>query len=138
MSSSENGITEQPRKRASNAHRTAHGKSGEHDYDVSFYAGFASSVTVNETELYRQPADETFVLPAGTSRPWSSHAVEIRSSKGYTVVLHIDDPAHVVDRIELYLRDPGTEPKPRGGIAAQQAGDKVVVDNTPTVCPPVC
>ena len=139
MSTTETEATESHRPAPSNPHGTARGKSGEHEYHLSFYPGFASGISVNGTDIYRQRKGEFFVLPAGTERPWSSHAVEIKSpTKGYTVVLHVDDPDHVVDRIEVRLRDPGTGPKAGGGVIAAQAGDTVVIDNTPTVCPPVC
>ncbi|HET7232084.1 MAG TPA: hypothetical protein VFJ16_18905 [Longimicrobium sp.] len=140
MSTNETEAVESHRPAPSNPHGTARGKSGDHEYHLSFYPGFASGISVNGTDIYRQGKDDRFVLPAGTERPWSSHAVEIKSpTKGYTVVLHVDDPDHVVDRIEMRLRDPGTQASAGGGVfAAQQTGDTVVIDNSAMTCPPNC
>lgn len=112
----------------------AQGKVNGHDYDVEFYPGFASAVSVNGSQLYRQTG--SFVLPAGDKQPWSSHAVKIScASQGYTLVLNVEDPNYVIDKIELTLRDPGGK---GGGVTAQQAGTKVTVDNAAATCPPVC
>jgi hypothetical protein len=119
------------------SHRVEKKKCGDHDYEVGFYPGFASRIQVNGTEVYKQ--DETFVLPAGTNKPLSSHAVQIKSTKGYEVVLHFDDPHHVVDQIVVKLRDPEAS-SPNGGVHANQnsGGDEVTIDNTAHTCPPHC
>jgi hypothetical protein len=138
MSSVENSTHSRPQPSAS--HRVEHGRCGEHDYEVGFYPGFASRIDVNGTEIYKQPDGESFVLPNGASKPFSSHAVEIKCSKGYNVVLHMDDPHHVVDQIIVKLRDPDAAARDGGGVFANQAGhgDTVTIDNTAATCPPIC
>jgi hypothetical protein len=120
------------------SHRVERKKCGEHDYEVGFYPGFASRISVNGEDVYKQ--GETFVLPNGSSKPLSSHALEITSSKGYNVILHMDDPHHVVDQIVITLRDP--KAKDGGGVFANQqgngAGDTVTVVNSAHTCPPDC
>jgi hypothetical protein len=139
MSSAENGshVTHN-RPNPSPSHRVERKKCGEHDYEVGFYPGFASRIEVNGTEVYKQ--GETFVLPSGTSKPLSSHAVQIRCSKGYNVVLQLDDPHHVIDQIVVTLRDPSEVARAGGGVFANQQGngDKVTIDNTAQICPPNC
>lgn len=139
MSSAENSTHTRPQP--SPSHRVERKKCGEHDYEVGFYPGFASRIQVNGTELYRQPDGESFVLPNGASKPFSSHAVEIKCSKGYNVVLHMEDPHHVVDQIVIKLKD--TVARDGGGVFANQAagggnGDTVTIDNTAATCPPIC
>jgi hypothetical protein len=149
MDSGENMSHHRPHP--SHPHRMAIGKAGEHEYQVGFYPGFASRIRVNGEDLYRQAEGEAFVLPSGATRPWSSHAVELTSrTKGYTVVLHVDDPQHVVEKIVVKLRDPAPHEhfdqargRVGGGVKAHQggpggAGDTVEIDNTPTICPPMC
>jgi hypothetical protein len=138
MSSAENSTHTRPQP--SPSHRVERKKCGEHDYEVGFYPGFASRIQVNDTELYRQPDGESFVLPNGASRPFSTHAVEIKCSKGYNVVLHMEDPHHVVDQIVIKLKDTVRD---GGGVFANQAGgggngDTVTIDNTAATCPPIC
>jgi hypothetical protein len=135
MSTSENDTLSAHRPPPSDPNGKAQGKVDGCDYQVAFYPGFASAISVNGTPLYKQSG--SFVLPSGTTRPWSSHAVEISCpTHGYTLVVHLDDPQHVVDRIELVLRDPNTGNG--GGVTAQQSGTKVTVDNAAATCPPVC
>lgn len=120
------------------SHRVERKKCGEHDYEVGFYPGFASRIEVNGTEVYKQ--GETFVLPSGSNKPLSSHAVQISCSKGYNVVLQFDDPHHVIDQIVVTLRDPREVAREGGGVFANQPGngDKVTIDNTAQICPPNC
>ncbi|HYH81727.1 MAG TPA: hypothetical protein VEX86_18115 [Longimicrobium sp.] len=137
MSSAENST--QGRPQPSNPHRVERKRCGEHDYEVGFYPGFASRIVVNGTEVYKQPENESFVLPDGAKKPLTSHAVEIKCSKGYNVVLHMEDPHHVVDQIVIKLKEPV---KDGGGVFANQAGggngDTVTIDNTAATCPPIC
>jgi hypothetical protein len=138
MSSAENSTHTRPQP--SPSHRVERKKCGEHEYEVGFYPGFASRIQVNGTELYKQPEGESFVLPNGASKPFSSHAVEIKCSKGYNVVLHMEDPHHVVDQIVIKLKD---TVHVNGGVFANQAagggnGDTVTIDNTAATCPPIC
>ena len=105
---------------------------------ASFYPGFARAITLNGATVYDQKVDgpDPFVLPAGTEKPFSTSALEFTSSKGYRVTVQVDDPDHVVDYIEVVVRDP------RGGVAAMQGGggggDTWGANNTPTLCPPIC
>lgn len=136
MSSVENNTHNRPNP--SPSHRVERKKCGEHDYEVGFYPGFASRIQVNGTEVYKQ--GETFVLPNGMSKPLSSHAVQIRCTKGYNVVLQVDDPHHVIDQIVVKLRDPEEVARDGGGVFANQqtGGDTVTIDNSALTCPPNC
>jgi len=136
MSSVESNTQDRPHP--SPSHRVERKKCGEHDYEVGFYPGFASRIQVNDTEMYKQ--GETFVLPSGSNKPLSSHAVTINCSKGYEVVLHVDDPHHVVDQIVVKLREPAQSGREGGGVFANQTGkgDTVTVDNQANTCPPNC
>lgn len=112
----------------------AKGRVGEADYNVEFYPGFASAISVNGSPLYRQAG--TFILPEGDLQPWSSHAVKINCpTQGYSLVLNVEDPNYVIDRIEVTLRNPGGN---GGGVKAHQAGTKVTVENAAMTCPPTC
>ena len=135
MSSTES--TTQDRPSPSPSHRVEKKKCGEHDYEVGFYPGFASRIAVNGTEVYKQ--SETFVLPSGTEKPLTSHAVRIKCSKGYEVVLHMEDPHHVVDQIVVKLRGPEQVAQDGGGVYANQtSNDEVTIDNQAHTCPPNC
>lgn len=112
-----------------------------HKFTAGFYPGFASSIAVNGVSLYNQKGEggiHPFVLPAGSDRPFSTSAVDLTSSKGHRVTIHLDDPDHVIDHVEVVLRDP------RAGVAAMSAdggaggGDTVTIDNQPVLCPPMC
>jgi len=141
MSSAENNTHSRPQP--SPSHRVERKKCGEHDYEVGFYPGFASRISVNGTDVYKQPEGESFVLPNGASKPLTSHAVEIKCSKGYNVVLHMEDPHHVVDQIVIKLKDPAAIAREGGGVFANQGagggnGDTVTIENTAATCPPIC
>jgi|tagenome__1003787_1003787.scaffolds.fasta_scaffold20979659_6 hypothetical protein len=114
---------------------------GGNVFTAGFYPGFARSIALNDTNVYDQKADGPypFNLPLDNPVPWSSSAVVLSSSKGYRVVMCLDDPDHVIDQIVLRLRDPKSEEAlARGVVAFQAAGDVVVIDNTPVLCPPMC
>lgn len=171
---------------ASDPHHWRSGNHDGHDYQVRFYPGFASRIRLRATKeaapdpaklaegatvLYDQQENrkekgpQCFVLPAGATRPLSSHALELScASKGFTVGLHIDDPQHVVEGIIVKLRDPVPHPHydssrasaiaggggsgtAGGGVMAYQdggtsggggGGTTWEIDNTPTLCPPDC
>lgn len=116
---------------------------GNHEFTAGFYPGFASSIKVNGVSVYDQKADgpNPFVLPSGSVRPMSTCAMELSSSRGYRVTLHLDDPDHCVDHIEVVMRDPKVN---GGGVKAMSDGggddeiDTVRIDNTPVLCPPFC
>jgi hypothetical protein len=110
-------------------------------FSAGFYPGFARSITLNGTSVYDQKADGPFPfnLPPDTSLPWASSAVVLSSSKGYRVVMCLDDPDHVIDQIVVRLRDPKSEEAlARSVVAFQAPRDEVVIDNTPVICPPMC
>ena len=128
------------RPEPSDPHKVVKKDVGGHEFTAAFYPGFARSITVNGDSVYDQKADgpHPFVLPAGSEKPWSTSAVELTSAKGYRVVVHLDDPDHVIDHIELVLRDPSAN---GGGVVAHQTGgggDLVKIANTPVICPPYC
>ena len=133
-----NGDTPRPAPSPSNKRVTKN--VGGQEFTAGFYPGFARRIEVNGEEVYDQERDgpKPFVLPNGTDRPWSMSAVELSSGKGYTVTLYVDDPQHVVERVQVTLRTPG------GVTAASESGegggepDVVTVDNTPVYCPPFC
>ena len=129
------------RPEPSPSHKKVNKNVGGHEFTAGFYPGFARSVTVNGETVYDQATDgpNPFVLPNGSERPWSSSAVELSSGKGYSVLLYIDDPRHVVERIEVTLRTPGgVGGYEGGGAAAGGDPDVVVIENTPVTCPPFC
>jgi len=115
-----------------------------HEFTASFYPGFARSIKVNDVPVYDQKEDGPFpfVLPSGADRPWSASAVQLSSTKGYNVVLQLDDPGHAVGTIEVVLRSPpaGGDAKSGGGVRAHSTfpPDRVTIDNTPVICPPFC
>lgn len=127
----------------SNPHKVVTKSVGKHEFTAGLYPGFASAVKVNGVSVYEQREDgpHPFVLPSGSDRPFSTHALDLSSTRGYRVVLHVDDPDHVVDHIEVVLRDPK---KNGGGVNAFSDGggdddiDTVSIDNTPMLCPPMC
>lgn len=110
------------------------------EFTAAFYPGFARVIAVNGETLYDQQADgpNPFVLPSGSDKPWSSSAVQLTSGKGYVVMLQIDDPEHVVDHIEIVLRDPKARHSDKRVVAFQAGGDRVTINNTPVICPPYC
>jgi hypothetical protein len=120
-----------------------------HEYEVGYYPGFASRITLDGTDLYHQATHgpRPYHLPAGASRPLSSHALELNcASKGFALGLHIDDPQHVVESIVVKLRDPAPQghfDARRGGdaggvVAYQSGGSTLTVENTALLCPPYC
>jgi hypothetical protein len=113
------------------------------DYEVAFYPGFASRIEVGGKEIYKQADGQPFVLPAGSEKPFSSHALTITNkAHSVTVTLHIDDPHDYVHRIHIELLDPESKraQKAEGTrvVAHQGGGTTVKVDNTPILCPPDC
>jgi hypothetical protein len=134
MSTTENNSSNAQRPPPSDPNGVAEGNVGGKQYQVKFYPGFASAISVNGTPLYKQKG--FFVLPGDDKHPRSSHAVEISCpSHGYTLTLNVDDPSYVIDKIEVTLRDPGAT---GGGVTAQQAGTTITVDNAAATCPPIC
>ena len=110
-------------------------------YEVSagFYPGFARAIEVNGVSLYEQKADGyyPFCLPKGEG-PWTSSAMSLSSSKGYRVVLSLDDVGHAIDQIQLVLRPPSKSTDGGGVTAFQEDGDRWCIYNTVVYCPPVC
>jgi hypothetical protein len=113
---------------------------GGTEFTAAFYPGFAREIAVNGETLYDQKTDGPlpFVLPSGADKPWSSSTVQLTSGKGYVVMLQIDDPEHVVDHIEIVLRDPNAKRSDKHVVAYQAGGDRVTINNTPVICPPFC
>lgn len=115
---------------------------GDHEFTAGFYPGFARSITVNGVNVYNQKEDGPFpfVLPSGEDKPWHSSVIDLSSTKGYHLVLHLDDPDHVVERVVLHLRHPDSNDAVARSVAAFQGGDgdEVAIDETPVICPPFC
>ena len=124
-----------------------------HEYEVGYYPGFASQITLDNVDLYHQDkhGPKPYHLPPGASRPLSTHAIELNcASRGFALGLQIDDPQHVVEKIIVQLRDPAPQkhfaPSEAaggggggGGVHAYQTGGgTLTVTNTPTICPPTC
>jgi hypothetical protein len=110
-------------------------------FTAGFYPGFARSITVNGVSVYDQKVDgpDPFVLPPEDPTPWPSSPVELSSTKGYRVVLHLSDPDHVIGQLELVLRDPKAADAAARGVAAfQSGGDHVTIVNDAQTCPPNC
>ena len=106
---------------------------------AGFYPGFARCITLNGVTVYNQKENGPlpFVLPPGSDKPISTSALEFSSTKGYRVTVHLDDPDHVIDHVEVVVRDP------RAGVEARSAdagagGDTWGADNRPMICPPYC
>jgi hypothetical protein len=132
-----------PRPEPSQSHKKVKKNVGGHEFAAGFYPGFARRIEVNGEQVYDQEADgmKPFVLPNGSDKPWSMSAVELTSGKGYTVTLYIDDPNHVVERLQVTLRTPGgVTAASEGSVAGGGGGepDVVTIDNTPVYCPPYC
>ena len=131
---------DKPRPEPSPSTRQVKKTVGGHDVTATFYPGFARSITVNDDPVYTQATDgpDPFVLPDGAERPWSSSAVELTSTKGYNVTLYVDDPNHVVERIQVTLRGSGGVKASESNVAGGGTPDVVTIDNTPVICPPFC
>ena len=134
----------QHRPAPSPSHKEMKKTVGKHEFTAGFYPGFASSITVNGESVYDQKTDgpDPFVLPNGSVKPLSTSALEFTSSRGYRVTVHLDDPDHCIDHIELVLRDPRLN---GGGVTAMSVDggdddevDTVTIVNTPVLCPPFC
>jgi hypothetical protein len=110
---------------------------GGYEVSAGFYPGFVSAITVGGASLYDQKSDGPmpFNLPEGEG-PWTSSALSLSSSKGYRVVLSVDDPDQVIDKLNLTLRRPLTE---GGGVVAHQEGDdEWIINDRAVTCPPNC
>lgn len=107
-------------------------------YDCWFYGGWVSKVTVRRggevTEVYAQK--ESFVLPAGADQPFTLCQTEIQGLDLPRFTVTLDDPHHVVDRIEVVLKR-----RTENGGGDQDDGDdddRVILSNSPALCPPHC
>lgn len=103
-------------------------------FRTAFYPGFARKITVRaatgETLLYEQ--NTPFVLPAGETRPWPSSLLEFSGGPaGREIRFQLEDPRQQVARIEIVF-------KAQEGSEAGAEGETLVVDDTPTLCPPTC
>lgn len=99
-------------------------------FRTAFYPGFARRITVRsgtaETLLYEQ--NTPFVLPAGETRPWPSSLLEFSGGPAARDIrFQLEDPRQQVARIEIVFR---------GESGAE--GERLVVEDTPTLCPPTC
>lgn len=102
-------------------------------FRAAFYPGFARKITVRsataETLLYEQ--NTPFVLPAGETRPWPSSLLEFSGGPAARDIrFQLEDPRQQVARIEIVF-------KAQDG-AENAKGETLVVDDTPTLCPPTC
>lgn len=103
-----------------------------------FYPGFVRRLAVvssdgTETLLYEQPKDQPFILPPGQVKPWPTSTLEYRDDQGHSLMVHIDDPHHQIDRIEVRLKAPGVQ-----RLGADGGGDTLVCENEAILCPPIC
>lgn len=104
-------------------------------YELSFYPGFVSRVTVVqdsiEDALFVQ--DQPFVLPAGTTTPWTTSAFHLRGGPNQRHIrLEIHDPQQGIEYIEVKF-------KPKAGLVVGGGeGETVRVTNGPVLCPPAC
>ena len=132
-----NGNTHRPAP--SDPHKEVSAEIDGQRVTAGFYPGFARAITLNGVPVYNQKEHGPlpFVLPAGSKKPFGTSALEFSSTKGYRVTVHLDDPDHVVDHIEVVVRDP------RAGVEAMSSdggasGDTWGADNRPMICPPYC
>jgi hypothetical protein len=109
-------------------------------YRCCFYGGWLRKATVkrNGTDIviYEQDPKDPFVLPPGADRPFTTSQIEFRGDGVVPISITLDDPGHVVDRIEVVLKK-----KTEGGVADGNGdgdGDRLILENTPMICPPHC
>jgi hypothetical protein len=111
---------------------------GGFEVTAEFYPGFARAIEVNGVSLYDQKADGPFPFNlADGAGPLTSSAMTLSSSKGYRVVLNLDDSGQAIDQIQLVLR-PSKATNGGGVTAFQDEGDRWSIFNTVVYCPPFC
>ncbi|HEX8905675.1 MAG TPA: hypothetical protein VF771_12565 [Longimicrobiaceae bacterium] len=133
-----NGTTTRPDP--SPSHKVVKKNVGRHEFTAGFYPGFARTITVNGDDVYDQERDGPypFVLPNGDEKPWKKSEIEISSTKGYSFTITVDDPDHVIDKIEVTMKASAG-----GGVVAYSGDtepdpDTITVSNTALLCPPNC
>jgi hypothetical protein len=105
-------------------------------YQCWYYGGWVSEVSIRRAgkivTVFKQEKAKPFVLPTGADKPFTVFQTELSGPDLPRVSVTLDDPDHVVERIELVLK--------RKDGAAQDGGDDDgwTINNTPTLCPPTC
>jgi hypothetical protein len=127
------------------------GRAEKNGFRASFYPGFVRRLAVRspdgtETELYRQ--SETFFLPPGQNKPWATSTVEFTQPDGRRIVLQMDDPDQLVDRIEIHFKAGGSagavpiatpgDALFKGEPPAAEGGVVLVLEDGVVLCPPLC
>jgi hypothetical protein len=129
------------------------GRAEKDGFKASFYPGFVRRLAVRgadgaETELYRQ--SETFYLPPGFDKPWSSSTLEFTRPDGRRIVLQLEDPDQQIDRIEIHFKGNGTAGfVPIGGYSGDLSpsgdpppppppGEVLICEDGVVLCPPIC
>lgn len=127
------------------------GRAEKDGFKASFYPGFVRRLAVRspdgtETELYRQ--SETFFLPPGQNKPWATSTVEFTRPDGRRIVMQMDDPDQLVDRIEIHFKANASAravPLGEAGDAlfggdppSTEAGVVLVMEDGVVLCPPLC
>ncbi|MBA4157002.1 MAG: hypothetical protein H0X65_05950 [Gemmatimonadetes bacterium] len=109
-------------------------------YELTFYPGFVSRVTVRgdggaEHELYKQR--NVYHLPKGQAKPRTKHKLRLKGGKKkQNITLDIDDPELRIARITVELY--GEDHQPGGGETEDVVVETMEVQNFPKTCPPWC
>jgi hypothetical protein len=107
-------------------------------YHCCFYPGWLrkASVRRNGETVVIYDQDRTFYLPGGSDRPFTLSQVEFRGPGGH-INLTVDDPRHLIDRIEVVFKKKEREGGEEDGDGDED-GDMLILENAPVVCPPAC
>jgi hypothetical protein len=105
-------------------------------YQCWYYGGWVSQVSIRRAgttvTVFKQEKDDPFVLPTGADRPFTVSQTELSGPDLPRVSVTLDDPDHVVERIELVLK------RKAGAAEDGDDDDRWIVSNMPALCPPHC
>lgn len=108
-------------------------------YLADFYPGFVASVVVrregqDDVVVYQQAADDPFVLPAGSVKPYETSEFDFSGGKlERRFRLVITDPHREIDSITVRLKAASERLGDAGGDA-----EEVTIQDGSVLCPPMC